>query len=496
MKLSALPHAGFRFAALAAALLLAAGPAPGAGTDYKLGDIAAEDIVTPVPLLVVNPEATEALRQKVAQQVLFVVRHTPQSAAEAERELQERVAQARTIFAETLQQELGGRLPRTTDLGDAPYARVLARLGRESLQGLPLDQLAPVWLRYESDAALVRSLLQPLREVMAQPIVANKADTVMPTTQPVRLLPMRSLTEPPTAAELEQAGVTVPAAKVLGLWRARRLVETHFPAGQEALGKFAATFVRVNSAPDADLTRLMRERRIEGVTANDTYEAAQVIVRKGQPIDRRALGALAAMREKSMIGTLQTKLAQEQAVAVQITSQTKWIAAGLGLVCVALAVILWRLRSRPSAALVPVAGAPSLEGPDWRALPPGGEEDAAWRSRALVAEGKAERAHQALRSGVIGWMREKIFQTLFRQRAELLTVQQRAEAEMRELEQRLEHLHAPLQERIGAYEKRIAELEKELAEKGEENRQLIGARIAVAREHLDTERKRSGFGIN
>jgi hypothetical protein len=65
---------------------------------------------------------------------------------------------------------------------------------------------------------------------------------------------------------------------------------------------------------------------------------------------------------------------------------------------------------------------------------------------------------------------------------------------MHELEQRLEHLHAPLQERITAYEQRIEELEKDLAAKGEENRELIGARINVARQHLSMERER--FGIN
>ncbi len=475
-------------------LLLSAATAQPGAVEYKLGDVAAEDVITPIPLLVVNPEATEALRQKIAQQVLFVVRHTPQAATEAERELQERITQARAIFATAMQQELGGRLPRAVDLGTAPYSRVVAQLARDSLKGLPLEQLAPPWLRFESDEPLVRSMLQPLREVMAQPIVATKTDTTMPTTQPVRLLSMRSLTETPSAAEIDAPGVTVAATKVLGLWRAKRLVETHFPAGQEALGKFAATFVRTNAAPDPELTSIIRERRMEGVTANDTYDAAQAIVRKGQRIDRKALSALAAMREKSMIGTLQTKLAQEKSVAVQITSQTKWIAGGLGLVALALAVILWRLRARPSTALVPVGGNPALEGSDWRALPDG--NDAAWRSRALSAEGKAERAHQAIRSGVLGWMREKIFQTLFRQRAEMLSVQQRAEADMRELEQRLEHLHAPLQERISTYEKRIEELEKELAEKGEENRQLIGARIAVARELLNVERERGRFGTN
>jgi len=67
---------------------------------------------------------------------------------------------------------------------------------------------------------------------------------------------------------------------------------------------------------------------------------------------------------------------------------------------------------------------------------------------------------------------------------------------MSELERRLEHLHTPLQERISAYEKRIAELEQELAAKGEENRELIGARIAVTRQQLHVERERSRYGEN
>ena len=479
---------------LSAALALVVGSAGATLPEYKLGEVAAEDVVTPVPLLVVNPEATEALRQKIAQQVLFVVRFTPRATAEAERELQDAVGQARGAFSEAMKDALGGRQPVSTDIGTPAYARVLAKVARTTTKGLPLDKLGPLWLRYESDDAVVQTLLQPVREVMAQPVVATKTDNGMPNSQSVRLLAMKSLTEAPTAAELEAAGTTVPASKVLGLSRARRLVETAFPAGQEAMGKFAATYVRVNAAPDLDLTNIIRARRMEGVTANDAYEAAQVIVRKGQTVDRRAVSALAAMREKSMIGTLQTKLAQEQTVAVQITSQTKWIAGGLGLVVIALAGILWRLRSRPSTALVAVGPNPAPAGSDWKALP--GGDDESWRSRAQAAEGKAERAQQAIRTGALGWMKEKIFHSVVQQREQLLSVQQKAEQEMRELEQRLEHLHAPLQERISAYEKRIDELEQDLAVKGEENRQLIGARIAVARQHLSVERERGRFGTN
>ena len=483
------PRAWTAITVLAAALVLPLHSAHAAVPDYKLGDVAREDIITPVRLLVVNPDATEALKQKVALQVPFIIRRTPQSADEAEQDLRQSIATARTKFMAALQGAVRGRVPSVADLDTPAGTSVIQAMGRESPQDLPIDKLAPLWVLGVSDQPFVESLLRPLREVMAQPVVGNKTESQLPANQSVRLISVKSASERPTALELEDTGVTVSAGKVISLWRARRLVETRFPAGQEQMGRFAGSFVRVSAYSDAGLTAILRDHRLEGVAANDTYEAAQVIVRKGQTIDRKALNALAVLREKSLIGTLQTKLEQEQSVAGQIAKQTLWIAGGLGVVGLALILIFWRLRTRPAPMLLPVLENPALPGSEQKALPGDAGEDE-WRSRALLAEGKAERAHAAIRSGTLGWMREKIFQTLFRQRAELLSVQQKAEAEMHELEQRLEQLHTPLQERISAYEKRIAELEKELAAKGEENRELIGARINVAKQQLSLERER------
>jgi hypothetical protein len=469
-------------ALLISALVSHVHSAPAAVPEYKLGDVAESDVITPVALQVVNPEATETLKQKVAQEVRLVVRHAPQLLVEAEVDLRETLAKARRNFMTNVQQ---------SDFESPDFARVVRQIASSSPKDLPFDTLAPLWVRGQSDAAIIDGLLQPLREVMVQPIVNNKTDPPLPANQNVRLVTVAVLAKAPTARELGRPGQLVPSGKVLSLWRARRLVETYFP-GADAKGRFVASFVRVNAVPDPATTDLLRASRMEGVTVNDSYEPAQVIVRKGQTVDRKALGALAAMREKSMIGTLQTKLEHEQSVAVQIKSQTKLIAASLGAVCVVMFLILWRLRSRSSTALA-LATDSGLTQPDLAAFP-SGRADELWRSRALVAEGRAARAQQAIRSGVMGWMREKIVHSLFRQRAELLDAQQKAEAEMHELEQRLEQLHAPLQERIAAYEQRIEQLEKDLAAKGEENRELIGARINVARQHLNVERERLGVG--
>jgi hypothetical protein len=474
-----------RLAALvfSAAVVLPFSAASAAVPDYRLGDVAADDVITPVPLLVVNPEATDALRQKVAQQVVLIVRHLPQAAAEAEADLRKASVAARANFVVVLEGALG-RSPLTEDdLKTPAYASVL-RAAKQTAKDFPFDRLAPLWVRGQSDEPMIAAMVQAVRDVMAQPIVTTKNDAVLPPNSTVRLLPVKSFTEAPTPRELETGGALVSVGKILSLWRARRVVETGFPVGQEALGKYAATFARANASPDPALTEVARAQRMDGVTVNDTYETGQAVVKKGQTIDRRALSALAAVREKSLIGTLQTRIEERQSFTGLIMRQTKWMTAGMALVVLILCVVLWRLRARPSAALV-LAGDPA---------PGGAAGDGAWRTRALAAEGQADRAHAAIRSGVMGWMKEKVVRSLVGQRADLLSAQQKAEAEMRELESRLEQLHTPLQQRISAYEARIVELEKDLAAKGEENRELIGARISVAKQQLMVERERGRTG--
>lgn len=464
--------------------------------DYKLGDVATEEVVTPVPLLVVNPEATEALKQKIAQQTLLIVRQSPSQTTEAESELRQTIASARASFTASLRSAAETQAATVPAVGSPVYQAALAEAARSSPKEMPLDRLAPLWAAGASDEPVIEGLLKPLREVMAQPIVATKTDATFPANQLVRLIPTKNFYDAPSAQELENPGQAISPGKIISLWRARRIVETHFPAGQESWGKFAAAFVRANAIPDPVLTDILRAKKLEGITANDTYEAAQTIVRQGQVIDRKAMSALAAMREKSLIGALQTKLEQERSFGGQINRQTTWIAVSLAGVGLALLLVFWRLRSRPSTALVLADRHAPLPAADSdRLLSPGGE-GAAWQERALVAEAKAARAHEAIRTGVLGWMREKVFRTLSRHRTELLTAQEKAEAEMRELEQRLEQLHAPLQDRIAAYEKRIEELEKDLAAKGEENRELLGARINVAKQQLLVERERRRFGTN
>ena len=115
-----------------------------------------------------------------------------------------------------------------------------------------------------------------------------------------------------------------------------------------------------------------------------------------------------------------------------------------------------------------------------------------WKQRALVAEAMAGRQGQMLREKIMPelteFAKQSLVQGLYAQRNALLERQQKAQQALAEFESRLAALQLPLQERIRAYEKRIAELEKEVETQGEEMRELTRATLALVRKKLEDER--------
>lgn len=137
-------------------------------------------------------------------------------------------------------------------------------------------------------------------------------------------------------------------------------------------------------------------------------------------------------------------------------------------------------------------------------LPPAAEPltaaDGLWQQRALEAERRAEQALAATRAELAPHLaqalREALVQELAIQRKELLQAQQLAAAEIAQLAQHLDELKAPMQERLRSYEMRIQELEKELAARSEENRELLKLKIEMVRQQLEVERSRNRMSFN
>jgi hypothetical protein len=123
-----------------------------------------------------------------------------------------------------------------------------------------------------------------------------------------------------------------------------------------------------------------------------------------------------------------------------------------------------------------------------------------WRQRALEAERRAEQALAAARNELAPHLAQAIKETLVQelaiQRKELLQAQQIAIMELSQLTRHLDELKAPMQERLRSYETRIQELEKDLAARSEENRELLKLKIEMVRHQLEIERTRNRVEFN
>jgi hypothetical protein len=126
--------------------------------------------------------------------------------------------------------------------------------------------------------------------------------------------------------------------------------------------------------------------------------------------------------------------------------------------------------------------------------------DDAWKQRALVAELHAEQVQAVVTASLAPHLaqalKEALVQELAVQRKELLQAQQIAAAEIAQLTHHLDELRAPIQERLRSYETRIQELEKELAARNEENRELLKLKIEMLRQQVAIERTRSRIEFN
>jgi hypothetical protein len=93
-------------------------------------------------------------------------------------------------------------------------------------------------------------------------------------------------------------------------------------------------------------------------------------------------------------------------------------------------------------------------------------------------------------------LKDAVVKELAAQRRDLLAAQQAASVELTFLAQRLESVQTPLLERLRAYESRIVELEKDLANQSKENRELLKLKIDQLKEQVQTERATSRLNFN
>jgi hypothetical protein len=107
------------------------------------------------------------------------------------------------------------------------------------------------------------------------------------------------------------------------------------------------------------------------------------------------------------------------------------------------------------------------------------------RSLDAVADASGGMLREKLAAELALFAKQSLVQGLYSQRGKLLETQEQARMELAELEARLAALHLPLQERVRAYEVRIAQLEKQLETRDDEMRNIIHATLLLVQERLE-----------
>jgi hypothetical protein len=472
-------------------------------SEYQVGEIAQSNIVTAVALVVIDPAQTEALRQKEQERVAAVFRYDPRAAASAEADLRSAVTNARNTLLLGLRRTFGRSVLDAPQLRTPEFRRVMVEF-EESQPEFPLStELAQLWALGASGALIPARWSEWLQSAMSRPLVNAEALPAAAKIGPVELCVTAS--QPSDGlidqGQVEQNYLELSRTNLVMLSAAQKDAWQTFPEADARTAAFLASLLRENCVFDAEFTAKSRSRRIEAIYAADRYEPGAILVEKGQRIDakvKRALDelwlrtipvenkALVAESDLPVRSIPPASAIQQQAQPTPSKAPIRWwitAACSAGMATIAMFLVALRRRRTGSVEICPANEVP------WLAQ---NADDTSWRKRALAAERKAEKLSAMMRRRLVPnlaqWLSQHFVGSLLAERVQMIDAQKLAELEVSQLEERLTALRAPLGDRLKAYEKRITELEQQLAAKDQENRELIQAKIQMTHKQLQAER--------
>lgn len=436
-------------------------------TAWRVGDTADQEVITPVALDVIDAQATAARRAEALAKTPAVFRVISSITNTMVVKVSAAFAEAHANFLAGLQQKFQQTSLNETAVQSAAFADFVAAFNAQNKKFPVTAALAAQWAQGESGLATQTNLVEQLLTTTSRPVRPDTEADGLEPGDTVRLVPVRSSKETVTLDKAEQRGTIVPLTSVTTVTRLRGLFRRDFSTEDQAVARVLATYIHPNAELDTNLTQQARERAVSRVAAVvQHYAAGQAVVRRGQVLDAKAKSALAQLNEilppepasQPVPVATPVKIPKPEVQPVPALNnppaKNLWPVAVIAAVSTLALLGIWRwllASRRRSAVTVP-------------ALP-------------------AELAPQ-----IAEMLKLAVVQELAVQRRELLQTQQIAAEEVVRLMHRLNELHAPSQERLATYERRIVELETELSVRTEENRELLKLKIDLLRQQIETER--------
>lgn len=430
---------------------------------YRVGDTARVDVIAPFPLSAIDPVKTAELKTKEAAKVPGVFRFDTNAAARAAQELRSRIADEHVIFVNALLDEYKRPSLEERAINNQRFRRLVTSL-QDSNAPFPLTlPLARIWATNGDEALLLGDIQKKFEEVSTNYIRPEVWPEDWKSTWQFKVVATDS-SNAVTAAMVNQIKLQLRRTNFLGVAKLRGDFSKPFTRDQKPFAKAAAELLKPNALPEVDLTRDMRARRVQDLWSATKFETGETIVRGGEVVTPLAKAALDELR----VRMLAMKAQEPPPLPEWIVPA---IAAGGALILLSAVIVTWSLRRRRAAMLALQVTAPA-----------GISADPVVRAQLV------ERLTRLLG--------ETFVKRLFTDRKRLLESTDDASAQTQQMEERLENIQTRVQQKYREYEERIAKLEAELATAEEEKRDLIRAKIVLAREELEAEKAKNRLDWN
>lgn len=428
----------------------------------ETNSLADRDIITPTHLLVIDPEATAQARETEGQKLPPLFRWDVRLADQAiERFLQD-YERRETLFRQGLLRKWAPPLSADV-LQSSPFADYVTAF-RLAHTDFPLaDQMAADWAA-ESPARPIRSqTAAALREALRQYILTDEQSAEAAGHASVYLSPPADAGGAKSPDDLEQLASRVQRRYLIPLGKVRTQLQNELEAHGAAWAAYAAGFTVPNVMVDAEFTSAARAASAQNVHVEVAFQPGDLVIEKARPVTPVQAAALEALRA-------------HYADRAQERTWTQWWLGGFGLVLIVSGGAANRTarRTRLSPALVDVVPAVPAE----------------------TASAELAAVRKSLVQQLGTWLKLQFVQRLIHQRNEAVAAQATASEQVELLNDRLNKLHPEIRERVADYERRIAQLERELTTANEVSRELIKTKISLARKELEIEKARSNLVWN
>lgn len=451
--------------------------------DIQMGEILPREVTAPIDLELLDARET-ALARHAASANLPMVGVPDGEGAEATIEaIRKSFEETRSQFVAEVAGTFRGHPVGHREANSSRFREFRLEFQRNNT-GYPVGNLlALTWALDRDDSRLLDPILDTVKDVFGDRLVVaiekdgeETADEDLALHGVLVVAPDPGLPEPED--RLFGTGRLVDADRIVLLEVIRESLRMDLEVTYRPVSAHVVSLVRPNVVLDEVLTDAYRDWRTQSVRVVDRIESGETILAAGQPVDKRTLLAL---REIDTWMKAQAAVAPSGIVAshpgLPIHQAESNADAGvhglfLGILTfsVVLLVVLFAIftRRQGERTLVSVTATGTV-----------GD---------VIPDGLAAQLARELR--------DRVVQSLYSQREDLLRAEQSATLSVKQLEERLARLQPRILARIQSFEKRIAELEFQLAQKESENQDLIRARIDEVRSKLDAELARHDIILN